>query len=281
MTRLSRSVKRGSSTSLKYFILIVLSIGALFPMVWMVLTSIKSQAEVYAVPPVWWPGRPTLEHYAHVLESNFMRSVLNSTLIALAVTACVVVLASLAAYGFTRYRFRGHRPMLLSTLLGHFVPEAVRFLPLYVLLLTLRLHDTHQGLSLSYIAVLLPIAIWMLTGYFEGIPRELDEAATIDGCCRVGVLTRIILPLAAPGMMAVAVFSFIWAWQEFLFALVLINSPGKLTISLALSNMLGLYLPDWGPLMAATTITVLPTTIIFVVFQKWLVSGLTKGAIKG
>lgn len=265
----------------KYGLLAIFSIAALFPLVWMVITSIKPQADVYAVPPVWIPSQVTGQHYLRVLDSGFPRAVLNSTVIALVVTFLVLLVSSLAAYGFTRFRFRGNRPLLLSSLLGHFLPDAVRFFPLYVFFLGLGLVNTRQSLIFTYISILLPISIWTLTGYFRSIPIELDEAAMIDGYSRVKILFRIVLPLASPGLIAVGVFCFIWAWQEFLFALILITDADKQTIPLALAAFLGQYQVDWGGIMAATTITVLPATIIFVVFQKWLVSGLTKGALKG
>ncbi|MBC7093603.1 carbohydrate ABC transporter permease [Candidatus Bipolaricaulota bacterium] len=265
----------------KYGVLVLLSIWSLFPFAWMLITSLKPESEVYAVPPIWIPSRVTGEHYVRVLRSQFPRAVVNSTVIALAVTFLVLLLSSLAAYGFTRFRFRGNRALLLSSLFGHFLPEAVRFFPLYMFFLCFGLVNTHQSLVLTYISVLLPISIWTLTGYFQSIPEELDEAAMIDGCSRLRILFRIVLPLASPGLISVGVFCFIWAWQEFLFALVLINDPEKRTIALALAQFLGQYYIDWGGIMAATTITVLPTTIVFVLFQKWLVAGLTKGALKG
>lgn len=265
----------------KYGLLVAFSIAALFPLIWMVVTSIKPEAEVYAVPPVWVPSQVTGQHYVRVFNSGFPHAVLNSTMIALIVTFVVLLVSSLAAYGFTRFRFRGNRPLLLSSLFGHFLPDAVRFFPLYVFFLGLSLVNTRQSLVLTYISILLPISIWTLTGYFRSIPLELDEAAMIDGCSRVKILFRIVMPLASPGLIAVGVFCFIWAWQEFLFALVLITDVDKQTIPLALAAFLGQYQVDWGGIMAATTITVVPATIIFVLFQKWLVSGLTKGAIKG
>jgi multiple sugar transport system permease protein/raffinose/stachyose/melibiose transport system permease protein len=266
---------------LQYGVLAAFSVYSLFPLLWMVSTSLKPENEIYKTPPIWMTAQPKIEHYLKVLHSPFPKAVLNSTIIALVVTLLVLAVASLAAYGFTRFCFRGNRSFLVSTLFGHFMPDAVRFFPLYVFFLGLGLVNTRQSLLLTYISIVLPISIWMLTGYFQTIPRELDEAAMIDGCSRIGTLFRIILPLASPGLIAVGVFCFIWSWQEFLFSLVLIHDIDKRTISLALVQFLGQYRIDWGGIMAATTITVFPATIVFVLFQKWLVSGLTKGALKG
>lgn len=266
---------------IKYGVLVLLSTWSLFPFAWMVSTSIKPEAEVYAVPPVWVPSRITGIHYFRVLQSGFLHAVANSTVIAFVVTVSVLLLSSLAAYGFTRFRFRGNRGFLLFTLFGHLLPEAVRYFPMYVFFLFLGIVGTRLSLVLSYVSVLLPISVWVLTEYFRSIPIDLDEAALIDGCSRSRILFQILLPLASPGVIAVGVFCFIWAWQEFLFALILLNDPKKWTIGLALNHFLGQYRIDWGAIMAATTITVVPVTVVFVLFQKWLVSGLTRGALKG
>jgi len=274
-------MKKNWTTFLNYAVLVAFSLYSLFPLLWMVSTSLKPENEIYVTPPIWITSQAKAEHYIKVLHSPFPKAVLNSTIIAIVVTFIVLCIASLAAYGFTRFRFRGNRSFLVSTLFGHFLPDAVRFFPLYVFFLGLGLVNTRHSLLLTYIAIVLPISIWMLTGYFQTIPRELDEAAMIDGCSRMGTLFRIVLPLASPGLIAVGVFCFIWSWQEFLFSLVLIHDMEKRTISLALAQFLGQYRIDWGGIMAATTITVFPATVVFVLFQKWLVSGLTKGALKG
>jgi ABC-type glycerol-3-phosphate transport system permease component len=274
-------MRKNWTTLLNYAVLVAFSVYSLFPLLWMVSTSLKPENEIYVTPPIWITSQAKAEHYIKVLHSAFPKAVLNSTIIAIAVTFIVLCIASLAAYGFTRFRFRGNRSFLVSTLFGHFLPDAVRFFPLYVFFLGLGLVNTRHSLLLTYIAIVLPISIWMLTGYFQTIPRELDEAAMIDGCSRMGTLFRIVLPLASPGLIAVGVFCFIWSWQEFLFSLVLIHDMEKRTISLALAQFLGQYRIDWGGIMAATTITVFPATVVFVLFQKWLVSGLTKGALKG
>ena len=201
-------------------------------------------------------------------------------MIAIITTVVILFLASLAAYGFTRFKFRWNKHFLLSSLFGHFLPDAVRFIPLYIIMLNFALLNTFRSLILTYVSLLLPLSIWILTGYFKSIPVELDEAAMIDGCTRVGSLVKIILPLASPGLLAVGLFSFIWSWQEFLFALVFIEDIPKRTISLGLVAFLGQYDLDWGNMMAATTIAIIPTTVFFVLFQEWLISGLTKGALK-
>jgi multiple sugar transport system permease protein len=276
-----RPIRARWVTAAKYGILGLLSLGSLFPFLWMIITSFKPEAEVYASPPIWIPSFLTTEHYERVIHSSFSRTVLNSTMLAFVVTFLVLVIAALAAYGFTRFKFPWNRSLQVSTLFGHFLPDAVRFFPLFVFFMGLGLVNTHRSLILTYLSIMLPISIWMLTGYFRTIPTELDEAAMIDGCSRLGTLVRIILPLSSPGLIAVGVYCFIWTWQEFLYALILINDPEKSTISLALAQYVGHYRIDWGGIMAATTITVLPATIVLVLFQKWLVGGLTKGALKG
>ncbi len=270
-----------TSKLFSYLFFLVLCLLALFPFVVALITSFKVKSEIYSMPFRWVPKLPTLENYYNVLViGGFVRFFLNSLIIAALTTVLTVFLAMLGGYGFSRYRFKGRNILRIGSLAGYIVPTAVLFVPFYVMMDAFNLLNSLWSLILTYSALNLPISLLMLSGYFESIPRELDQAAIIDGCSRVGALARIILPLASPGIVSVGLFCFISSWQEFLFALIYIEEVPKRTLALGLATYKGLYGVDWGNLMAATVFAVLPTTIVFVLFQKWLIAGLTKGALK-
>jgi len=270
-----------ASEVVSYLFFTVFCLLALFPFVVAFITSLKVKSEIYSMPFRWVPKLPTLENYYNVLVvGGFVRFFLNSLIIAALTTVLTVFLAMLGGYGFSRYRFKGRNILRIGSLAGYIVPTAVLFVPFYVMMDAFNLLNSLWSLILTYSALNLPISLLMLSGYFESIPRELDQAAIIDGCSRVGALTRIILPLASPGIVSVGLFCFISSWQEFLFALIYIEEVPKRTLALGLATYKGLYGVDWGNLMAATVFAVLPTTIVFVLFQKWLIAGLTKGALK-
>ncbi|MBE3037850.1 MAG: carbohydrate ABC transporter permease [Chloroflexi bacterium] len=269
------------SQGFSYLLVVVLSLLALFPFVVAAITSIKVRSEIYSIPFLWFPRSPTSQNFYNVIVvDGFVRYFMNSLFVAAVTTLLTVFLAMLGGYGFSRYRFRGRNILRMSSLAGYVVPTAVLFVPFYMLMDSLNLLNSLWSLILTYCALNLPISILMLSGYFSSIPVELDQAAIIDGCSRVEALVRIILPLAAPGLVSVGLFCFISSWQEFLFALIYIEKVPKRTLALGLATYKGLYGVDWGNLMAATVFAVLPTTIVFVLFQKWLIAGLTKGALK-
>lgn len=269
------------SQGFSYLLVVVLSLLALFPFVVAAITSVKVRSEIYSMPFLWFPRSPTLQNFYNVIVvDGFVRYFLNSLFVAAVTTLLTVFLATLGGYGFSRYRFRGRNILRMSSLAGYVVPTAVLFVPFYMLMDSLNLLNSLWSLILTYGALNLPISILMLSGYFSSIPIELDQAAIIDGCSRVEALIRIVLPLAAPGLVSVGLFCFISSWQEFLFALIYIERVPKRTLALGLATYKGLYGVDWGNLMAATVFAVLPTTIVFVLFQKWLIAGLTKGALK-
>lgn len=272
---------RWMSQGFSYLLVIVLSLLALFPFVVAVITSIKVRSEIYTIPFLWFPMSPTSKNFYNVIViDGFVRYFMNSLFVATVTTLLTVFLAMLGGYGFSRYRFRARNILRVGSLAGYVVPTAVLFVPFYMLMDSLNLLNSLWSLILTYGALNLPISILMLSGYFSSIPIELDQAAIIDGCSRVEALVRIVLPLAAPGLVSVGLFCFISSWQEFLFALIYIEKVPKRTLALGLATYKGLYGVDWGNLMAATVFAVLPTTIVFVLFQKWLIAGLTKGALK-
>jgi ABC-type glycerol-3-phosphate transport system permease component len=260
----------------------ILVVASLFPFAWMLISSIKTLRELYTVPPSWIPAVPTLDNYMKVLfESNVPRYFLNSLVIAGGATLIALLLALPAAYGFARFGFRGKRFWQASILAGQMLPTAAIIVPLFIVLRTLELMNTYAGLILVYMILTLPLCVWMLSGYLRAIPLELEEAAIIDGATRIGVLVRIVLPLALPGIVAVMVYSFVTAWNEFIFALCFALDSRVKTLPIGLAEFSTEFNTDWGAVMAASMIMTLPIVLMFLVMQRLFVSGLMSGATKG
>jgi multiple sugar transport system permease protein/raffinose/stachyose/melibiose transport system permease protein len=261
---------------------IVLVLVCLFPFAWMALSSIKKLAELFTVPPHWLPSDPTLANYGTVFfTSNIPRYFLNSCIIAAGATIVALALAIFAAYGFARFEFPG-KPILQSfVLVGQLLPTAAIIVPLFITLRWMHLINTYWGLILVYTIITLPLSVWMLTSYMRGIPTELEEAAVIDGASRLGVLFRITLPLAVPGVVAVAVFSFVTCWNEYVFALVFAQDQTVKTLPIGLTEFSTEFNTDWGGVMAASMVMTVPVVLLFLAFQKLFVGGLTAGATKG
>jgi multiple sugar transport system permease protein/raffinose/stachyose/melibiose transport system permease protein len=248
----------------------------------MALSSIKKLDELFTVPPHWLPAEPTLGNYWTVLfNSNIPRYFLNSCIIAGGATLVALALAIFASYGFARFEFRGKIYLQTFVLVGQLLPTAAIIVPLFITLRTLHLVNTYWGLILVYTIITLPLSVWMLTSYMRSIPAELEEAATIDGASRIGVLFRITLPLALPGVVAVVVYSFVTCWNEFVFALVFAQDQSVKTLPIGLAEFSTEFNTDWGGVMAASMVMTVPIVLLFLVFQRLFVGGLTAGATKG
>jgi ABC-type glycerol-3-phosphate transport system permease component len=273
---------RGRFSPVLPVLAVLLVVASLFPVAWMALSSIKTLQELYTVPPSWIPAAPTLRNYVTVLlESNIPRYFLNSVVIAGGATLVALIFALPAAYGFARFEFRGKRFWQASILAGQMLPTAAVIVPLFILLRTLGLMNTYAGLILVYMILTLPLSVWMLTGFLRAIPAELEEAALIDGATRLGVLVRIILPLAVPGIVAVMVYSFVTAWNEFIFALCFALDSRVKTLPIGLAEFSTEFNTDWGAVMAASMIMTLPIVLMFLVMQRLFVTGMMSGATKG
>jgi multiple sugar transport system permease protein/raffinose/stachyose/melibiose transport system permease protein len=261
---------------------IVLVLVCLFPFAWMFLSSIKLLPELYTIPPHWLPNNPTLSNYANVLfNSNIPRYFLNSIVISVGSTGLALILAVFASYGFARFKFKG-KPLLQGfVLVGQLLPTAAIIVPLFITLRYLGLVNTYWGLILVYMIITLPLSVWMLTSYLKAIPVELEEAAIIDGSSRLGVLFRITLPLAMPGLVAVIVYAFVTTWNEFIFALCFATDSSVKTLPVGLAEFSTEFNTDWGSVMAASVVMTLPIALLFLVFQNLFVGGLTAGATKG
>jgi ABC-type glycerol-3-phosphate transport system permease component len=251
------------------------------PFYWMLSTSIKAEGEIVARTPVLWPSDPTLERYGLVLEAGFSRALVNSALVALGTTAAAVALAALAGYALARFRLPLRRYLLVLVMSVQMFPTVVLIITMFVVIRREGLLDSHPGLVLAYLSFTCPLAIWILKSFFETIPPELEEAAMIDGATRMGAMRRVILPLAGPGLAACAIFSFIAAWNEFLFALTFVKDERMRTMPVALQSFVGQAQADWGMIMAASFLFTIPVVAFFLLLHRRLVQGMVAGAIQG
>jgi ABC-type glycerol-3-phosphate transport system permease component len=256
----------------------------LVPLIWTISTSVKPTPEIFTSPPSFWPHTFTLEHYRTVLvERDFGRYVLNSVLVGLGATVLALLVGALAAYALARLDHPRAGLLEKAILAGALFPPAVLLIPLYQVALRLGLLNTYLILILSHAALNLPFVIWVLTAFFREVPRELEEAARLDGFSNLGILFRVILPLSLPAVAATAILVFIFSWNEFLFALAFITTPAKRTVPVMVALLSGtsLYEIPWGPITAAVVATTAPVVVAILIFQRWIVSGLTAGAVKG
>lgn len=263
-----------------YISLVIIATFFMFPVVWVLTTSLKLRKDMYTESPVLI-FKPTFENYSRVFhQQDFARFFLNSTIIAIATTILVAYLGALGAYALTRYRFRGHGTLALSIIAARMFPP-IALLPSFFLLASqLHLVNTRPIVIFAHTAYGLPFIVFMLLGFCQQVPVELDEAALIDGCSRFGLFNRVILPNIAPGLAAAAILAFVYSWNEFLFALVLTRAQTK-TLPVVISEFLGFVQVDWQGLTAMATILIIPSIIITIFGQKYLVRGLTAGAVKG
>jgi multiple sugar transport system permease protein len=262
--------------------LFILMVWTIAPLYWMVITSLKSNSEIYSSSATLWPQAPSFDNYVTLFKStNFPLYFRNSMIVAIATVVLSLVISALAAYALTRLRFRGRRVMARGLVYTYLMPSSLLFIPLLIIIRNVGLQNTMEGLVLSYLGFTVPFCTWLLMGYFVSIPVELEESAMVDGCSRLGVLWRIVLPLTLPALAIVAFFSFTLSWNEFIYASVLVTDVNVRTIPTGIPDFVVADVFFWGPMMASTLISTLPPLIVYFVFQRFLVSGLTLGAVKG
>jgi len=281
---LSKSAQERLWKLLTYVLLIFLLGVLFFPVFWMISTSLKIPGEVYQIPPRWIPSTPTIENYTRLFGGYvpFPMYLRNSVIACLATSLLATAGATLAAYALSRLRFPGKRPYLLSILATQMFPLVLLLLSLYVIYQELGIYDTLFGLVIAFTTFAVPFSIWMMKGFFDSVPVEIEEAALIDGCTRMQALRMVVLPSVVPGLLAVGLFSFLEAWNNLLYPLTLATSNEVRTIPPGLLlSFLGQFKQDWGGMMAASVVVTIPTTIIFIFLQRYLVQGLTAGAVKG
>ncbi|SEO88491.1 carbohydrate ABC transporter permease [Amycolatopsis saalfeldensis] len=261
---------------------ILVALVFFFPTYWMFTTSLKTPGDVLSPKYDLIPTSATLSNFASALtKPGFVTYLGNSLIVTLGAVIAALVVGVLAAIPLARFRFRGRKGFLLLILMAQLAPLSALFIPMYLLMRDLGLLNTLPSLLLVYFATSLPFTVWMLYGFVNGIPYDLEEAAMIDGCSRTGAFRRVTLPLLGPGLVTTSVFSFITAWNEFLFALVFMRDQSKQTLPVWLSSFRTAFSVDWGGVMAASVVYAIPALVFFLIVQRKLVSGMTAGAVKG
>jgi N,N'-diacetylchitobiose transport system permease protein len=265
---------------------LALLVVMIFPVYWMVSTALKPTDDINRLKPTWIPLHPTLDHFRDAINRPyFWSSVQNSVIIVCVAVAASMALAFLAAVALAKFRFSGRKAFIVLMIGIQMLPQAGLIIPLYVVLSRYHLTQDHYvlfGVIITYMTFVLPFSVWTLRGFLLGIPKELEEAAMVDGSSRLGAFVRILLPLVAPGLVATSVFAFITSWNEFIFAYVLLNDQSKQTVTVWLSYFYGTSRQvDWGGLMAGSTLTAIPVVIFFLLIQRKIAFGLTAGAVKG
>lgn len=266
--------------------LVFMFIFTVVPMAWMLLTSIKSQFAAMQYPPQWWPAEPTLDSYVRLLSPNsdvglrFLRFMWNSFYVSLATTLIGVAIAVPAAYAFSRFSFPGRKFLFFSVLLRNMFPAVVFLMPLFLLMRWMGLVNTQTSLILTYLTFGLPLSIWLLKGFYDNIPIQLEQAARIDGATRFKAFLLIVMPLSTPGIIATAIFSFIGAWNEYVYAYTFLSKETLMTLPVGLQRFFAEFATDWPGLMAASFIMSIPVVVMFLILQKFFVRALTEGAVK-
>ena len=254
----------------------------LFPVYWMVATAFKPARDIQRIDPKWLPSPATLANFDDAIHRPyFWSNVRNSVIIVCIVVVVSLVIGFLAALAIARFRFYGRRAVIVVIIGVQMIPIATMIIPMYLLLARAGQIDRLSGVIITYLTFVLPFTVWTLRGFVMGIPRELEEAAMVDGCTRMGAFMRILLPLIAPGLVATSIFAFVQAWNEFIYAYVLLTSRDNQTLQVWLASFTTLRGTDWGPLMAAATLTSLPVVIFFAIVQRRVAFGLTAGAVRG
>lgn len=264
-----------------YLFLVFMVFVSIGPFIYVILTALKSPEQVYN-PNEIIPSYITFENFRGVLfTSRFPRYFFNSVYITV-VTMCIcMVLSTMAAYGLTRYRILGANTLKMTILMTRMFPGILLCLPFFIIMKKLGLIDSHIGLIMLYCSITLPFAIWNMCAFFSQLPWELEEAAFIDGCTRLSAFFRVMIHVAKPGMFVTALFSFMSSWDEYMYSLTFINTPEKKTVQVGMKDFVGEYGTDWGMMMAAVTLSLIPALVFFGIVQKHLVTGLSSGAVKG
>jgi ABC-type glycerol-3-phosphate transport system permease component len=253
-----------------------------FPLLWMVVSSLKPAAELFTSPPHLLPSVLTFDWYRSViLGSDAIVFFRNSLIVALATTVVCLLLGTLAAYGVTRFDFPGKAAFLLSGLFSYLFPAVVLFVPLYMIVSALGLIDNLVGLVICHVVLSFPFALWMLRSFFANVPREIDEAAWMDGASFLQTFTRVVLPLVLPGMFSVGVFVFVLSWNEFLFASVVLTGTDVRTVPVGIAEFITSFDVRWGEIMAMGTLSTVPVVVLFLFVQRFFLQGVLSGAVKG
>ena len=261
--------------------LIFVCIYCLFPFVWMFSTSLKTEAEAFRIPPTWVPMKLTVDSYIGIwVRKNFGIYFLNSTIISLATALLSTFFGAMAGYGFSRFIFKGRKFLIGFFLATQMLPGVLLVGPYFKIMSRLGLYDTRTGLIIAFLTICLPFSTWMMKGFIDKVPEELDQSAMVDGCSRIGLFFKIVLPIVAPGMVATILFAFLLAWGDLLWALCLTSSENMITVTLGIARTVGEFRIIWPMLMAGSLVGGMPAILLYIFLQRLLVQGLTAGAVK-
>lgn len=267
--------------TVSYVYLTILTVIAIFPLLWIILSSLKGKGEIASNPTAFFPQVISFENYQIVFEQmSFGTNVLNSILIAGGTTLLAITISCLGAYGIVRFMPRLGNAITRVLITTYMFPAILLAVPYSIIMGKLGLVNNRIGLIIVYMTFSVPYAVWLLVGFFKTVPLEIEEAARVDGATKIQTFTKVVMPIVAPGVVAVAIYTFINAWNEFLYSLILMNSSSKMTAAVALKSLEGQEVLDWGVMMAASTVVVVPSVIFFMLIQKRIAGGLAQGSIK-
>jgi multiple sugar transport system permease protein len=261
-----------------------------FPLLWLFSASLSTQVELFAVPPHWIPQHPTFQNYLDIffpsqaassVPQTFAVALLNSIKIASAVTIICLLIGSLAAYALVRIPFGYNHTIRLGIIATRMIPEVSLVLPLFIIASSLQLINKPIVLIITYMSFALPYAIWLMAAYFQTVPIELEDAARLDGCSRLGILFRVVMPISTPGLVSTAMFVFLLAWDEFFYALIFTSTLAAKTVPVAIAEFVGRYVVNINGMMAGGILAAVPPVLVALIFQRYIVSGMTAGAVKG
>ena len=273
--------KKYSVSIISHIYLLLLCFFAIFPLLWIMISSVKGKGELTGNPTAFLPKVVTLEYYRHVIfDLGFIVNIRNSVIISIATTGIAITISTLAAYGIVRF-FPKIGAVLSNVLVTTYLfPPILLAIPYSIVMAKLGLTNTRTGLVLVYLSFSIPYAVWLLVGFFKTVPIGIEEAAKIDGANKIQVFLQVVIPLVAPGIVATAIYTFINVWNEFLYSLILINDTSKMTVAVALRSLNGSEILDWGDMMAASTLVVIPSILFFCLIQNKIAGGLSEGAVK-
>lgn len=275
------AVNKMIGASSRWIVFLLIFIFILLPFIWMLITSIKTRPEVMTIPIIYFPKRMTITTFLYFINQGALKFLRNSLIITICTVLLTLSLAIPAAYASSRFTFRGKKAFLVMLVATQMFPGVLLIVPLYKIMFTFHLLDSYFALIFANVVSVLPFSIIILFTFLHAIPRTLDEAGLVDGCSSWSVLWKIIFPVSLPGIISVAVYNFIFSWNEYMFALTFISHDELKTLQVGLAGMKSQYLNTWADIMAGSVIAVLPVLILFFIFQRFLMKGLTAGAIKG
>lgn len=265
-----------------YFAIIILLILFIFPIYWMVIASLKDNAVLMRMPPQLYPTFSTFENYISVLTNlKYLNYIKNSLIVAGGTVLVDLILATFAGYSLSRYRYPGRKTIMTAFLSAQVFPMVVIIISLYEFFTKVRLMNSYTGMILADVAMSLPLSVWILKSFCDSVPKSLDEAARIDGCGRFMTMVKVVVPLMKPGMLAVGIYAFLMAWDDYLLALVIMTKTSMKTLPVGIAEtFLGEFGFDYAGMMTISFVAALPVLLLFLIFQKYMVAGLTGGAIK-